>query len=222
MPAQHASLDAPRQAPSWGRRLVGKAAVRGPGAAEYVNSTLTEWTTYGAPRRAGVGRPRRRAGPRFSHRLAGERLGEAGDPARLPLRPEHRCVCRSRPVALLRQGHAAAEAARPSSAGPLSARSAPGPAALPSYRRSGGCLPSATTTCSRPLPARLTFSARRLAREGLTSPATTIPAWRPRAIAFPPGAAQASYTMAPADRPTNLHRSAWAGSCTMKSPSLKP
>ena len=47
-----------------------------------------------------------------AHRLAGEQLGEAGDPARVPPRRHRRRVGGSRPLAVLRQGHAAAEALR--------------------------------------------------------------------------------------------------------------
>ncbi len=53
---------------------------------------------------------RRRARSVGAVRLARQRLGEAGHPARLPLRRHRRRVGRSRPLAVLRQGHAAAEA----------------------------------------------------------------------------------------------------------------
>ena len=43
-----------------------------------------------------------------------------------------------------------------------------------------------------PLPARLRFSTSRLARDRLTSPATTVLAARPSAMVLPPGAAQTS------------------------------
>ena len=46
--------------------------------------------------------------PSRRQRLARQRLGQAGHPARLPLRRDGRRVGRSRPLAVLRQGHAAA------------------------------------------------------------------------------------------------------------------
>ena len=55
---------------------------------------------------------RRRAGLGDAVRLARQRLGEAGHSARLPVRRHRRRVRRSRPLAVLRQGHDAAEEAR--------------------------------------------------------------------------------------------------------------
>ena len=59
-------------------------------------------------------------------RLARQRLGEAGHPARLQVRRHRRRVDGSRQLAVLRQGHAAAEEAR---------RSAPASASCPADRR---------------------------------------------------------------------------------------
>ena len=61
----------------------------------------------GAVGRHGARRGARRVEP---DRLARQHLGEAGHPARLPVRRHRRRVDGSRPLAVLRQGHAAAEA----------------------------------------------------------------------------------------------------------------
>jgi hypothetical protein len=66
-----------------------------------------------AARRAVAGRGARGgAGSRVPHRLARQRLGQAGHPARLPPRRRRRRVDGPRPTRLLRQGHAAAAQAR--------------------------------------------------------------------------------------------------------------
>ena len=81
-------------------------------------------------------RPRGRARRVDADRLARQHVGEAGDSPRLPLRRRRRRRrCRSRQVAVLRQGHAAAEAAR---------GSPPASASCPADRR------SATAPTSRP------------------------------------------------------------------------
>ena len=63
---------------------------------------------------AAVGRrgARGRAGSGVAVRLARQHLGEAGHSARLPVRRHRGRVRRSRPLAVLRQGHDAAEEAR--------------------------------------------------------------------------------------------------------------
>ncbi len=58
-------------------------------------------------------RSRRRARRERADRLARQRLGEAGHPARLPVRRHGRRLRRPRQVAVLRQGHDAAEEAGP-------------------------------------------------------------------------------------------------------------
>ena len=70
--------------------------------------------------------PRGRARPRLPHRLAGERLGQAGHPPRLPPRRPGRRLDGPRPPPVLRQGHAPPEAPR---------RSPPGCASSPEARR---------------------------------------------------------------------------------------
>ena len=76
-----------------------------------------------AARRAVGGHgPRRRTGRVEPDRLARQHVGEAGHPARLPVRRHRRRVDGPRPLAVLRQGHAAAEAARPRRRRPHRAR----------------------------------------------------------------------------------------------------
>ena len=75
----------------------------------------------GAVVRRGARRRARRGEPDW---LAREHVGEAGHPARVPVRRHHRRVDGSRPLAVLRQGHAAAEAARPRAPACASCRAA--------------------------------------------------------------------------------------------------
>ena len=63
------------------------------------------------------------------------------------------------------------------------------------------------------------FSADGGPGRGLCRRPIPVPRPLPRAMLFPPGAAQASYTSAPAGRSAYRASSACAGSCTMNSPS---
>ena len=118
---------------------------RGGGAARGGASRVRGPARGPLARRGARGRARRV----LAHRLARERLGEAGDPARFPPRRARRRLRRPRPLAVLRQGHAAPEAPRRSTTACGSCRAARRCATVPSSARVSSPCRRCTSTSAR-------------------------------------------------------------------------